>query len=72
MVKEIFKSSDEYMEILYFGGEAILIYGDKITYFNMDNIMDTIMFVKMMNRIGIKELERARIMAKIMNLHEKN
>ena len=64
---EIFKTENEELEILYFDHQIIFIHGDIINYFNSHELVDTIVFVKLMAKCGITELQRAQITAKIMN-----
>lgn len=64
---EIFKTEDEEIEVLYYDHQIIFIRHDLINYFNSHELVDTVIFVKLMAKAGITELQRAHIMVKIMS-----
>lgn len=66
-IKTIFENEEQNLEVLYYDREIIFIHGDLINHFSGHNLFETLLFVKLMKNSGITELQRAQIMAKVMN-----
>lgn len=66
-LKSIYENQELDLEVLYFDHEIIFIHGNIINYFDAHTLLDTIVFVKLLAKAGITELQRAQIMAKVMN-----
>lgn len=66
-MKAIYVNQELDLEVLYYDHQIIFIKGDLVHYFNGHALLDTIVFVKLLAKAGITELQRAQIMAKVMN-----
>lgn len=66
-MKAIYVNQELDLEVLYYDHQIIFIKGDLVHYFDAHTLLDTIVFVKLLAKAGITELQRAQIMVKVMN-----
>jgi len=69
-VKTIYES--ENVEVLYFNKECATIIGDTITWFDMNSLLDTVCFVKVLSKYQVSQIERAKIISQVMELVDKD
>ena len=56
------------IEIYFYDNEVIFVKNDIITYLDPNSLMESIQLIHMMKKVGIGEIERGRVMSRILDL----